>query len=105
LEEAAAVRRLLAGIFEEVDILLTPSALGIAPTDLLGIEPHNFNYLWTLMYTPCVSQPAFTGPRRLPVGLQVIGPQNQDRTTLEYAKWIEAAIQEISEVYPVALAS
>ena len=105
LEEAAAVRRLLAGIFEEVDILLTPSALGIAPKDLLGIESHNFNYLWTLMYTPCVSLPAFTGPRRLPVGLQVIGPQNQDRTTLEYAKWIEAAIQEISEVYPVALAS
>ena len=103
LEEAAAVRGLLAGIFEGVDILITPSALGIAPTDLLGIEPHNFNYLWTLMYTPCISLPAFNGPHRLPVGLQVIGPQDQDRTTLEHAKWIDEGIQEVSGSYPVAL--
>tara|TARA_A100001388_G_C28735578_1_gene483934 strand:+ start:198 stop:638 length:441 start_codon:yes stop_codon:yes gene_type:complete len=103
LEEAAAVRGLLAGIFEGVDILITPSALGIAPTDLLGIEPHNFNYLWTLMYTPCISLPAFTGPHRLPVGLQIIGPQDQDRTTLEHAKWIDEGIQEVSGSYPVAL--
>ena len=103
LEEAAAVRELLAGIFEGVDILLTPSALGIAPTNLLGIEPHNFNYLWTLMYTPCISLPAFTGPQRLPVGLQVIGPRNADRTTLELAHWIDNAIQDIWGTYPVAL--
>ena len=103
LEEAAAVRGLLADIFEGVDILITPSALGIAPTDLLGIEPNNFNYLWTLMYTPCISLPAFTGPHRLPVGLQIIGPQDQDRTTLEHAKWIDEGIQEVSGTYPVAL--
>jgi len=103
LEEAAAVRSLLAQIFEDVDILLTPSALGIAPTDLTAIEANNFNYLWTLMYTPCVNLPAFTGPYDLPVGLQVIGPQDDDRRTLEHAAWVERSIGEVAGVYPVKL--
>ena len=103
LEEAAEVRGLLADIFKSVDILLTPSALGIAPTDLTAIEPFNFNYLWTLMYTPCVNLPAFTGPYALPVGLQVVGPQDRDRNTLELAAWVDAWIRELAGEYPVTL--
>ena len=103
LEEASAVRDLLAEIFNGVDILITPSALGVAPTDLMSIETNNFNYLWTLMYTPCVSLPAFTGPHGLPIGLQVIGPQNEDQETLKLASWIDNAIHQITGTYPVNL--
>ena len=103
LEEAAAVRSLLAEIFSSLDILLTPSALGIATSDLFLIEPNNFNYLWTLMYTPCINLPAFKGPYGLPVGLQVIGPRNADRKTLEYAHWLDNSVKMIAGEYPVDL--
>ena len=103
LEEAEAVRSQLRIIFEDLDILLTPSALGEAPQDLKNIEINNFNYLWTLMYTPCVNLPAFAGPNSLPVGLQIIGPQDQDRRTLEIANRVNDRINDYFGKYPVPL--
>ena len=102
-EEAEAVRLILKGIFESVDVLLTPSALGEAPADLKGIPANNFNNLWTLMYVPCINLPAFTGPNNLPVGLQVVGPRDQDKRTLEIAQWIDGRIAEYFHTYPVML--
>ena len=90
-------------IFKDVDILITPSALGEAPKDLTNIENHNFNYLWTLMYTPCVNIPAFNGPNNLPVGLQIVGPQDQDRRTLEVSGWVDQTIANYYDMYPVSL--
>ena len=102
-KEAEAVRLILKGIFESVDVLLTPSALGEAPADLKGIPANNFNNLWTLMYVPCINLPAFTGPNNLPVGLQVVGPRDQDKRTLEIAQWIDGRIAEYFHTYPVIL--
>ena len=103
LEEAESVRMELRIIFKDVDILITPSALGEAPKDLTNIEKHNFNYLWTLMYTPCVNIPAFNGPNNLPVGLQIVGPQDQDRRTLEVSGWVDQTIANYYGMYPVSL--
>ena len=86
-----------------MDVLITPGALGEAPTDLKGMPANNFNNLWTLMYVPCVNLPAFTGPNNLPVGLQIVGPRDQDKQTLEVALWVDQMIAKHFGAYPVPI--
>jgi Asp-tRNA(Asn)/Glu-tRNA(Gln) amidotransferase A subunit family amidase len=91
--EAARVRGLLAGIFGDFDILMTPAATGEAPKDLTTIEGGAFNALWTLMYGPCVTLPAYSGPNGMPVGLQLVGPEGSDGETLAWAGWVDEALR------------
>jgi Asp-tRNA(Asn)/Glu-tRNA(Gln) amidotransferase A subunit family amidase len=85
--EAEAVlgqcRRYLAEAMKDIDLLLTPSALGEAPVGLASTGDTSFNILSTWTYTPCVTLPVFTGPRGLPLGIQLIGHRNQDHRLLE----------------------
>jgi Asp-tRNA(Asn)/Glu-tRNA(Gln) amidotransferase A subunit family amidase len=88
--EAEAVleqcRRHLADAMKDIDLLLTPSALGEAPAGLSSTGDTSFNILPTWTYTPCVTLPVFTGPTGLPVGIQLIGHRNQDHRLLEGAQ-------------------
>ena len=88
--EAEAVleqcRRHLADAMKDIDMLLTPSALGEAPAGLTSTGDTSFNILSTWTYTPCVTLPVFTGPSGLPVGVQLIGHRNQDHRMLEGAQ-------------------
>ena len=86
------MRGLLAAIFGDYDVLITPAATGEAPKDLLAIEGGAFNALWTLMYAPCITLPAFSGPNGMPVGLQLVGPQGGDAATLRWAAWVDEAL-------------
>ncbi|MDP6427175.1 MAG: amidase [Rhodospirillales bacterium] len=98
---AEQARALLAGVFDDYDIFITPSAKGEAPQDLTAIEGGAFNSLWTLLYAPCVTLPAFTGPNGMPVGLQVVGPQGQDARTIANAGWVERALLEQAGALPI----
>ena len=79
-------RRDLADTMKDMDLLLTPSALGEAPAGLSSTGDTSFNILSTWTYTPCVTLPVFTGPSGLPVGIQLIGQRNQDHRLLEAAQ-------------------
>jgi amidase len=79
-------RRHLADAMSDLDLLLTPSALGEAPAGLTSTGDTSFNILSTWTYTPCVTLPVFTGPTGLPVGIQLIGHRNQDHWLLEGAQ-------------------
>jgi Asp-tRNA(Asn)/Glu-tRNA(Gln) amidotransferase A subunit family amidase len=85
--EAEAVlrrcRRYLADAMKDLDLLLTPSALGEAPVGLASTGDTSFNILSTWTYTPCVTLPVFNGPTGLPIGIQLIGHRNQDHRLLE----------------------
>ena len=50
-------REALAGLMTEFDVLLTPSAPGVAPLGLNSTGSSSFNRLWTLMGSPCVNVP------------------------------------------------
>jgi amidase len=76
----------LAGAMKDIDLLLTPSALGEAPAGLASTGDTSMNILSTWTYTPCVTLPVFTGPSGLPVGIQLIGHRNQDHRLLEGAQ-------------------
>jgi amidase len=79
-------RQNLAQAMKDIDLLLTPSALGEAPVGLASTGDTSFNVLSTWTYTPCVSLPVFTGPTGLPVGIQLIGHRNQDHRLLEASR-------------------
>jgi Asp-tRNA(Asn)/Glu-tRNA(Gln) amidotransferase A subunit family amidase len=89
---AAARRRELAPMMDRYDVLLTPAAAGEAPEGLQAPSDMLFQRFWTVLHVPAITLPGFTGPRNLPIGIQLIGPQFGDTKLLSAAAWIERAI-------------
>jgi Asp-tRNA(Asn)/Glu-tRNA(Gln) amidotransferase A subunit family amidase len=79
-------------IFDQADVVLSPSAPGAAPLGLASTGTSTFNRLWTLMGTPCVNVPGLQDETGLPLGVQMIGPFGRDRETLEAALFVETAL-------------
>jgi amidase len=92
IETAEAFRRNLDDLFGEFDVLLAPSAVGEAPEGLNSTGDARFNAIWTLAWTPCVTLPAGTGRKGLPLGIQLIGPRLGDEGLLDAAAWVEARL-------------
>lgn len=81
-------------LFKQADVLLTPSAPGVAPKDLTVTgEPH-FNKLWTLVGTPCINIPHFNNADDMPLGVQLVGRFARDAQLLSAAAWLEAALKK-----------
>jgi Asp-tRNA(Asn)/Glu-tRNA(Gln) amidotransferase A subunit family amidase len=89
---ADQARAALAGVFNEVDMLLTLSAPGAAPKGLDSTGDPRFNRLWTLMGVPCVNVPAYVADGGLPVGVQVIARFGADAEALAAARFVEEAL-------------
>jgi Asp-tRNA(Asn)/Glu-tRNA(Gln) amidotransferase A subunit family amidase len=85
---ASECSNLLERSFAGLDVLLAPSAIGEAPEGLTSTGDPIFNRIWTFLHVPCINIPAFTGPRGLPVGLQIIGPLWSDSHLLATSDWI-----------------
>ena len=81
----ARCRSQLAEVFQDVDVLLAPSAAGAAPVGLDNTGDPVFCRIWTVLHTPTVNIPAGHAPNGLPVGLQVVGPVGADAFTLAAA--------------------
>ncbi|MFU0507054.1 amidase [Pseudaminobacter sp. NGMCC 1.201702] len=75
-------------IFTECDALLVPSAPGEAPEGLDATGDPLFSRMWNLLQLPCVALPLGSGPRGLPLGIQLIGRKNEDGKLLAIAKWV-----------------
>lgn len=87
-EQAEGARREIGAIFEDLDALVTPAAVGEAPVGLDATGDPIFSRIWTLLGTPCISLPVLAGPAGLPVGLQVVGPRSGEARLLGAATWI-----------------
>jgi len=85
-------RAALADAFEDVDVLLAPSAIGEAPAGIQATGDPLFNRMWTLLRGPCVHLPCGFGPRGLPVGITIAGQIGADRATLRAADWVQARL-------------
>lgn len=88
--QAHHARRVLKGLFSDVDAILTFSAPGPAPRTLASTGDPRFNKLWTLMGVPCVNVPV--PGDGLPIGVQVIARFGDDGRALAVAAMIEAAL-------------
>jgi Asp-tRNA(Asn)/Glu-tRNA(Gln) amidotransferase A subunit family amidase len=85
-------RQALAGLMNEIDVILTPSAPGAAPEGLSSTGASTFNRLWTLMGAPCVNVPGLASDNGLPLGVQVVGRFGRDHATLAAAHFVEMAL-------------
>jgi Asp-tRNA(Asn)/Glu-tRNA(Gln) amidotransferase A subunit family amidase len=89
---ANRARLALADLMGDYDAILTPSAPGAAPHGIGATGVANFNWLWTLMGTPCVNVPGLTDPTGLPLGVQIVGRFGRDRGALQAALFTERAL-------------
>ena len=89
---AERCRRDLDALFEDVDVLLAPSAVGEAPAGLGSTGDPLFNRVWTLLHAAAVSLPGHAGPNGLPLGVQAIAPAGHDDRLLAVAHWMEDRI-------------
>ncbi len=88
----AQTRRAFRGVMEGLDILLTPSAPGEAPEGIGWTGDPIFNWFWTSLHVPCVTVPAGVGRNGLPLGVQIVAREGDDRAALAWAQWVTAAI-------------
>lgn len=86
---ARRARSLTHTLFENADILLTPSAPDAAPQGLESTGSPIFAKLWTLTGSPCVNLTAGYNGAGLPLGVQAVAAFGQDRTALSAAHWLE----------------
>lgn len=77
---------------EGLDVLVTPSAPGEAPAGLDWTGDPAFNFIWTSLHVPCVTVPAGVGPNGLPLGIQIVGRQGEDRAVLAWAQFVAATV-------------
>ena len=75
-------------IFERFDAIVTPAAPGEAPVGLGSTGSAAFNVLWSFLGVPAVTLPLLTGANEMPIGVQLIGPRNNDGRLLRTARWL-----------------
>lgn len=83
---AAACRPRFDALFADVDVIVTPAALGEAPEGLGSTGDHVMNAIWTALHVPCIAMPGHVGPNGLPVGVQIIGPRFGDARLISIAE-------------------
>jgi Asp-tRNA(Asn)/Glu-tRNA(Gln) amidotransferase A subunit family amidase len=88
----AETQRDFPAVTEGFDVLVTPSAPGQAPEGLHSTGDAAFNFIWTSLHVPCVTVPAGMGPNGLPLGIQIVGRQGEDRATLAWARYVANAV-------------
>jgi Asp-tRNA(Asn)/Glu-tRNA(Gln) amidotransferase A subunit family amidase len=81
-------RARLPAVFEDFDILLAPCVNGEAPAGLESTGDPGFQAIWTILHVPAMSLPTHTGPRGLPVGIQLVGRRYDDQRLFACAKWV-----------------
>ena len=91
---AGKARQALLRAFADIDVILTPAALGEAPKGIERTGDPLFNRGWTLLGVPCLTLPVGRGPRGLPIGIQLVGALGQDRHLLETAAWVAARVAQ-----------
>ncbi|GHC35129.1 amidase [Aidingimonas halophila] len=75
---------------DRCDVLLAPSAPGVAPQSLETTGDPVYSRVWTLMGAPCVNLPLYWTPQGLPVGVQLIADRYQDPRLLSIASALMA---------------
>lgn len=85
-----------AGWAAKYDAILTPPAIGEAPTPDTTGDPR-FCSRWSLLGTPAIVIPSGLGPHRLPLGLQLVAAPGDDRRLLAAAAWCKERLPPIGD--------
>lgn len=94
LEEVEKRRVELAALFTDWDAILAPAAPGEAPAGLEATGDPIFSRMWTVLGVPSLCLPLATGPHGLPLGLQLVGPANEERRLFDVGQWVMAGMRK-----------
>jgi len=94
LAAADAAAGKLQRIASAFDVILAPSALGVAPEGLGFTGDPVMCRPWTLLGPPAANVPAWRRPDGLPVGVQVIGTVRDDPRFVQILASMEVALTE-----------
>ena len=89
---AAQCRKAFDALCADFDVVLTPASCGEAPEGTYNTGDHVFNAMWTLLHVPCLGIPCTTGPKGLPVGVQIVAPRYGDARLLALGAALAPAI-------------
>lgn len=85
-------RAQLPSLFDDGEVILTPSAVGEAPLGLHSTGNSVFNRTWTALHVPCLTIPVTDGPNGLPLGVQFVDPHSDEAALLGTARWAARAL-------------
>ncbi|MBM3359015.1 MAG: amidase [Betaproteobacteria bacterium] len=85
---AERCRARIGAVMEPFDVLLTACSTGEAPVGFNTTGVTTLALIWTSIYVPAISVPAFKGPAGMPVGAYIVGKRNRDRDLFAFAEWI-----------------
>ena len=89
IQKLINIKLALAKIFDDLDILVTPSAKGAALTTLKETGDPIFNSAWTVSGNPAITLPLFKAKNsQLPIGCQFVASFGNDALLLEVAETI-----------------
>lgn len=94
LDAAEEARGLLAPLAVAADLVLAPSALGVAPEGLAFTGDPVMCRPWTLLGLPAANLPAYRRADGLPVGVQLVGLAGNDLSYLTDLALVEAVLTQ-----------
>ena len=86
IKEVQVFKNDIDSVFDDIDLIITPSAPGEALKGLEYTGPATFNTTWSLSGNPCITVPLFKGEQNLPIGCQLVTRFGYDNKLLDYAK-------------------
>jgi len=82
------LNRALDKTFDWYDAIVTPATIGEAPVGLESTGSPIFCTLWSLCGMPAITLPILQGAHGMPLGVQLVGPRNDDASLLRTARWL-----------------
>ena len=80
-------------VFERVDALICPAAVGPAPDASTTGNPA-FNSPWSLTALPTICFPIALAPSGLPLGVQIVGKAYGEASLFRAAQWCEERVRD-----------
>ena len=84
--------RELPAVLGDCRAVIVPAALDEPPLASIGTGDPLMSRIWTALHVPCLAVPFTTGPRGLPVGIQLIAAEGDDDALLAIGAWAGAQL-------------
>jgi Asp-tRNA(Asn)/Glu-tRNA(Gln) amidotransferase A subunit family amidase len=94
LERKADYMEFLDELLYDFDAILTPSATGPAPAGIEATGSPIMSTIWTFCGMPALNLPLLRTPEGLPMGVQAVGPVDDDARLFRHARWLLDVLNE-----------